>query len=66
MAATIVGQGKCPQCKGFWAIIDARGAGVYKMRKHFAHRLTDADETGRCKGSGLEPTEYTLNPPKNP
>lgn len=64
MAATIVGRGKCPQCKGWWAIIDAQNKGVYKMRRHFAHRLADADGEGRCKGSGSDPTEYTLTPPE--
>lgn len=64
MAANIVGSGKCPQCKGWWAIIDAQNKGVLKMRKHFAHRIEDADETGRCKGSGDDPTERILNPPQ--
>lgn len=64
MGAEVAGQGKCPQCKGWWAIIDDRGRGVYKMRKHYAHRLADADSTGRCTGSGDEPTECSLTPPR--
>lgn len=58
MAANITGQGKCPQCKGWWATIDAQNKGVMRMRRHFAHRIIDADGFGRCKGSGEEPTEF--------
>lgn len=60
MAANIAGQGKCPQCKGWWAIIDAQNKGVMKMRRHWAHRLEDMGDRGACKGSAQEPTEYVL------